>query len=375
MPVNKQAQDQTFEAAPIEAHAKPSLRALNFLFASAIRSVWSSLKTCIRPLLGRPAYFDEQDLFLRQYVLHVTGLRSIRKLTCTGLPSEGAGSQALMVMNAINFARSFGLTYLHTPFSKIQHAERAMNAWAMAWETLFNLGANELACETDRREVTNFSHNYFELDLCFGWRSHWDQLADRFKDMIPEFRRKYYLNNSPRTAEGLTVAVHVRRGDVFADHPAYFTTNQTILRTIAELKSILDAHKARYNIRVHSQGVPSDFAELSLPGVELFLDADAVWTMQELIEADILIMAKGCFSYYAALISDGIRIFEPEKLSGNDLLPSWKWRSTPLSDSWIPSRPDGSFDRTAFEDQLQLLIRAKSVDDSKASSGLSSKAQ
>jgi hypothetical protein len=50
---------------------------------------------------------------------------------------------------------------------------------------------------------------------------------------------------------------------------------------------------------------------LRLPGVEFFLDTDAVWTMEELIEADILIMAKGYFSYYAGLICDGIKIFEP----------------------------------------------------------------
>ncbi len=47
--------------------------------------------------------------------------------------------------------------------------------------------------------------------------------------------------------------------------------------------------------------------------------------MQELIEADILIIAKGCFSYCAGLISDGIKIFEPITLLGDSLLPSWKW--------------------------------------------------
>src|SRR5579862_9642222 len=117
MPVDKQAPDQKLEAAPIESNAKPSLRVLRFLFAGSVRSAWRSLKNCIRPFLGRPPCFNEHSLFLRQYFLHVTGLRPIRKLTCTGLPSEGAGSQALMVMNAINFADSFGLAYLHTPFT------------------------------------------------------------------------------------------------------------------------------------------------------------------------------------------------------------------------------------------------------------------
>lgn len=106
-----------------------------------------------------------------------------------------------------------------------------------------------------------------------------------------------------------------------------------------------------------------DFARI---GAELFLDADALWTMQELIEADILIMAKGCFSYYAALISDGITIFEPRVFAGDDL-PSWKWRSVPATDRWIPCLTGGSFDREAFERQLQSIIKGKSASAAKAS--------
>ena len=198
--------------------------------------VWRSLKHCVKVLVGRRTLFDEHGLFLRQYLLHVTGFRAIRNITCTGLRSEGPGSQALMVMNAINFPRSFGLTYVHTPFSHIQHADRPIEEWVTAWEGLFNLGA----------------------------------------------------------------------------------------------------------------GVP-------LPNVESFLDIDAFCAMRELIEADVLIMSKSSFCYYAALISKGIKIFEPENLIGNDLLPSWKWRSVSPTDNWIPCAADGSFDHPAFERQLLAM--------------------
>jgi hypothetical protein len=42
----------------------------------------------------------------------------------------------------------------------------------------------------------------------------------------------------------------------------------------------------------------------SRPFVEFFLDADPIWKIGELVEADVLILAKGSFSLYAALISD-----------------------------------------------------------------------
>jgi len=343
---------------------KHLLLALASLVAMADRSAWHSLKNGIKVIIGRKTSFNENGLFLRQYFLHKTGLRPIRKITCTGLPSEGAGSQALMVMNAINFARSFGLTYVHTPFTQIRHAERPMEEWATAWEKLFNLGAGEAACDVERLEAVNFSHNFTNLDLCFGWRRRGDQLADGFRTIIPEFRRKYYLNASPGTTDELTVAVHVRRGDVSAADIGYFTSNKTILRTVTTVRAVLDTHKVKYRIVAFSQGKRADFEDLSQAGVELFLNADAIWTMQKLIEADILIMAKGCFSYYAGLISEGIKIFEPTMLSGDDFLPS-----LPPTESWIPCWSDGSFDFVVFERQLLPVIRAKAIAAAKISTG------
>jgi hypothetical protein len=48
-------------------------------------------------------------------------------------------------MWAINFARICGLTYVHTPFNRIWHADRPMREWVDAWEAHFNLGLGEVA--------------------------------------------------------------------------------------------------------------------------------------------------------------------------------------------------------------------------------------
>jgi len=85
--------------------------------------------------------------------------------------------------------------------------ERPMEEWTAAWEALFNLGSGEITCHDERREVVNFCYHFTDLGRCFGswWR--WDELADRFRAMIPELRHKYYLNKSPRTTNELTVAI------------------------------------------------------------------------------------------------------------------------------------------------------------------------
>jgi len=346
-----------------QGNVKKGLSKFRLLVAFGRRYVWKSLRNCVTVLFGRKTYLDEEALFFRQCVLHLIGLKPIRKITCLGLRGEGAGSQALMIMKAINFARSCGLTYVHTPFTRIEHAERPMKEWATSWETFFNLGAGEVVCDIPRHEVVNFSANFNNLERCFGWYWRRDELAHRFKTMVPEFRRKYYLNKSPRTTGEVTVAVHIRRGDALPDNQDYFTSNETVLRTITAVKRILDIHQAKYRISIYSQGNRADFAELSLPDVEFFLDADAIWTMEELIEADILVMAKGCFSYYAALISDGIKIGDPDRWS---ISPTDSWIPT---DGWVPCQVDGSFDSAAFERQLLVLIQAKALPATKAESG------
>jgi hypothetical protein len=318
------------------------------LVAACKRYARSLGKNCVRVLTGRKTLFNEDGLFLRQYVLHLTGIRPIRKITCTGLPGEGAGSQALTIMNTIALARASGLTYAHTPFSQINHADRPMEEWVAAWESVFNLGAGEAACGTKRSDAVDSCYHFLDLMRCFGWSDRRDELCRRFADLVPEFKRKYYLNKSPRTTDEVTVAVHVRRGDVSADRNSWrFTNTETILRTITTLKLILDALKIKYAICIYSQGNSADFAEVALPGVELFLDVDPIWTMKELVEADILVVAKSSFSYYAALISDGIIVFEP-----------WDDSFT-RTESWIACPGDGSLDRAAFERQLFLILQAK----------------
>jgi hypothetical protein len=334
------------------------LRVLRFLVTASCKFVGSLLKNGVKILIGREARFDERGLFLWQLVLHLTGLRPIRRITCKGFKREGAGSHALMTMKAIMFARSTGLTYLHTPFSLIHHADRPMHEWITAWETLFNLGAGELPCDSPKHGVVNYRDNMAGLELCFGWRERQHELPDLFKTVIPELRRRYYLKKSPRTTEDLTVAVHIRRGDVSDRNPGYFTSTDIILRTTTAVKSILETHSIKYRMGVYSNGTSAECAEFSLLGAELYVDADAIWTIQELIEADILVMAKGCFSAYAALVSDGIRLFEPKRSWGALTGKSFDPTSWPR---WLPCLADGSFDQLAFERQLLLLIDAKAA--------------
>jgi hypothetical protein len=345
-----------------------------YLVTEGCRYVWQSLKNCVKLPLGRGLYRDDRLVFFRKYILHLVGLRRVWAITCVmDKALEGACSQALFTMRTIDWARASGLQYLHTPFAKIFHADRPMQEWTAAWEALFNLGAGEEPCNGRRRGVIENTFTSVNLDLCFGSHHRKQELLGGFRALIPEFRHKYYLNKYPRTTDAVTVAVHIRRGDVSsAENTHMYTSTERVLQIVSAVKSILNSKSVPHGICVYSQGALEEFDDLRPLGAEFFLDADPIWTIQELVEADILIVAKSYFSYYAGMISDGIKIFEP--FSGIDptrIIPqspdsglqgpssSWRYSVFSAMDGWLPCQEDDTFDHSAFERQLSLLLEKK----------------
>ena len=55
------------------------------------------------------------------------------------------------------------------------------------------------------------------------------------------------------------------------------------------------------------------FADLAALGAELRLDEPALDTHRALVEADILVMSKGAFSYTAGVLHEGITLYDPQK--------------------------------------------------------------
>jgi len=322
-----------------------------YIVTQGCRYAWQCVKNCVKILIGRKLYRDERLVIYRRYILHRLGLRPMVAITCVNQDDEGAGSRAFHVIKTISLARASGLAYLHAPFTQIAHADRPMQEWAAAWEAVFNFGAGELPFDGRTNGVIdNGYRGTLDVDVYYGWRGGRDQLREHWRALIPEFRRRYYLNKSPRATDEVTVAVHIRRGDVSTDNAAgRYTTTETVLRITGAVKAILDARGVRASIRIFSEGEEKDFAELSPLGAEFFLNADPIWTFQELVEADILVVARSCFSHCAGFMSDGVKIFEG----------AWHWDLAPATDDWIPCSQDGLFDPAAFECQLSLLLEAK----------------
>jgi hypothetical protein len=335
---------------------RDSLRLFRYICKEGYCYVRWRLGNAAKSLLpGRKPIDDARLAFFGQYILHLACLKRIKGITCRlseyDASTEGAGCQALQMMRTMAFARAFGVRFLHTPFELIAHADRPMHEWVAAWESLFNLGAGEIPCKAEARGVMNLTFYVEEFHACLGNPKRIERLNDSFKAMLPEFQRKYYFNKSPRTAKVLTVAAHIRRNDVSTQEYSYmYTSTAKILEVANAVKSILNAHGVPLSLRFYGQGNIEDFPELSGMDAEFFFNTDPIWTMQELVEIDVLIVAKSYFSIYAGLISDGIKIFEPEP---------GRWPHLTNLDAWLPCRDDGSIDQAAFERALFPLLQAR----------------
>ena len=328
----------------------------------------------VRYRVGYPKKINSTDFFLKQFLLHSLGRQTKLRITCSGR-TDGAGAQAHTIISAMNFARAFGHTYVHTPFSEIDHADRPMEQWVEDWENTFNLGQGEEQHRTDAPPAVNYTTFHPRLyhavintlhklrngplstrqkpgeDKTFfhPFFYHSDSKPNSYLSLIPELRKKFHRNGPLNETHALTVAIHLRRGDVSPVHDRRFTPVGSVCESAREVIGILEDRRQNYTLSAYSEGSESDFAQLQAMGVKLFLDIDAMWTLRQLVDADILIMSKSSYSYVAALISDGIKLYEPF------------WHS-PL-DSWIVRKGGGRFNRHAFEQQLDQLLGERRAPD------------
>jgi hypothetical protein len=325
-------------------HVAQNARSLPLGPARLPRLAWFNIKRALRI----PTRSDRQFLveeFGRQLAHGRIG--TAVHVTIAGR-YDGAGSQALARMSAICIARKYGLTYVHTPFLLMQHNEGPPDHWATTWERMLNLGHGEESvaeCRLPRMEIDEFmAGRRWWSSPCLLSIGHMSRIADRmpdaYLDVIPQLRNKYYLDAPPRArSDVVEVCAHLRRGgDVSAENPdtAYrYVANDPTARAICATQSVLKEIGLTSRVRLFSQGDETDFASLRDLGFELCLNTPAIPTFRAFVEADILIMTKSSFSYAAAILNGGVKLYD-------------RFARAPMSE-WIVRESDGSFDR----DQLR----------------------
>jgi len=323
---------------------------LRHQWENSFRFWWYQIKLLARQNVKVDKNFFTSDAAMR---LRSGVLPQGVRITCQGR-SDGAGMQALAYMSTISFAKAFGAVYVHSPFTIVDHAPADMKDWASAWEAQFNFAAgaqtlNESDVVIDYADYLSGKHqlcarSVLRFQQCW-WlnRRYPDSLKAATPGFIDGFKRV-----EAEDEHKFVVAVHVRRGDVGADTNARrFTPNTRIVSQIKRLQIVLEALAVDYQIDVYSQGDAAAFADFVPLGCRLQLDADTLWTMRRLAHADVLMMSKSSFSYTAALVSQGVKIYEPTF-------------NPPLSD-WIVASRNGGFDEARFATQVCALADGRAI--------------
>ncbi len=317
--------------------------ALRLLTFGSLGYARSLARNVVKGALGRPSHLTADDILFRQYVRQLAGRGRIDRITCIPSTREGAGSQSLLTMRAIEFARTQGLTYVHTPFTEIHHADRPMHEWAAAWESHFNLGAGEATVSgMDARDAVNFAFTFPMLRALFGVE---DEDLPLDESLVRDFRRKYYLNKPARTNTPPSVCVHVRRRNRHDFHSEDSTDMACLARVVSKVRSTLHQLGVDHTLRIFSQGLPADFSLLDLPRDQLFLDADPFWSMREMIEADLLVTTRGTFGHVTGLLCDGIVL-------ADGLFPRQR--------GWLAYDAGGGFDTAALASEVSAKMRSAS---------------
>lgn len=276
---------------------------------------------------------------------------SMEGLYLTAVPNRGAGIGHQMDgwMAGVFFARSWGIGYAYSPFTNrkwdeyLGFGEGQVTARKLLKEKKYRkvkLPYFDERNPAEVEEIENIVKSYagekvvffLELDQ-FSGRQHelGDYLRERF--MSASARKKDVTFYDPAF---FNIAVHVRRGDIMDSDGRIMEKYRQRWLSIDYYLAVLDIlsdllKKEKVRIYIFSQGKRENFREFDkYENVSYCLDESEQETFGNLIKSDLLIMGKSSFSYDAALIHQGIRIY-----------PNSFWGICPKSELWIRLNDSG----------------------------------
>lgn len=290
-----------------------------------------------------------------------------RFITCFG-KIDGVGAQTLAIMSTMLFAHDAGLTYVHTPFRRIEHAKGDPECEAK-WEKFFNLGEGEISRQqrikpwVDCVSLPRLTDLPYSGDNVLYVVSHCRAYANyfpyRYRAISDRLAEKYY--SSPKNGlpchydrTRLNIAVHVRRGDVTQQGKwrDRYSANEFVASVLRQIMDVAVGTPLPVSVRLYSQGQVADFGQLGDMDVEFHLNECPFATLHNLVSADILLMSKSEFSYVAALLSRGVKVFEPWVFKPFE--PTSVFHG-PLP-HWIVARRDGTLSQRLLRNALDNAI-------------------
>jgi hypothetical protein len=299
--------------------------------------------------------------------------------------TDGVGAQLQRIYGVYAISRFLGLTYFHSPLIHVGYQGlRALENGSLSPDPNFDDPFNALFTIPSDVELPE-RYDVVEIDNATidGLRRHAESasrptlarltLPHSITDQCPdsyEVCKAISPFSHLRNDGVLKIAVHVRRGEIFANNPTRLLPNSYYLNVAKNIVGILERQGFDYQIELHTEvstreivvhpGHPLLHNEISkpviinaslnqiedfdvLPHLVKRINEPTIDCLCRIATADIIVISRSSFSYVAAILSNpkAIVIFHPF------------WHAA--MSSWIRADEDGSFDELPFLAKLRNL--------------------
>ena len=222
-----------------------------------------------------------------------------------GINTDRFGSQYHAFMSGIAYAEFMGYTYVHTSIKALQDSNNIdeMNNF---------IGIPETPLTKEQ-----FYSKKMELYSKVVYESLTPSIY--YTDKVLQKIRNYYYSSEKPIINNIDIAIHIRRGDVSLNiFTERFTSNEYYKKVIEFLKK----EYPNLSITIFSEGNIEDFEELKGENMFFKLNTCIKETFHSLVKAKVLVMAKSCFSYAAALLNENEIYYQDYFFS--KALSNWK---------------------------------------------------
>lgn len=209
----------------------------------------------------------------------------MKYLTIKG-KTDGFGAQYQAILSGISYCIYKKYTYVHTPFTKMDHDIELRKANAF-------IGLHATSGVGDPRCTL--------LELPFVSEVHYSKTPSIYytNEVLDSIRKCYYTSEKPNR-RSVDIAIHIRRGDVGEkENRKRYTPNSVYQLVIKKLKE----KYPDYTITIFSEGTYEDFKDLGLEERCLRLNEDVLETFHSLVSSKVLITGLSSFSYCAGLLN------------------------------------------------------------------------